>query len=163
MTSYQFDIHEDGSIHIRGKAKFLEDMKHFKGQTLIAEFRKPKKSRTLKQNSFYFGNFIQSQIDCFKEMWGESYSVEQIHTWNKNNVFCEEIIDEETGEVFKMPQSSTKVGSKEWEEKLDMCRVFFQDKFNWILPFPETQSEMFIDPEALHNKSSMVPNENFNG
>lgn len=162
MTQYQVEIDDKGFPHIRGKAKFLEDMSHFKGQTLIAEFRKPKKSRTLKQNSFYFGNFIQSQIDCFKEMWGENYSVEQIHTWNKNNVFCEEKIDEETGEVFKMPQSSTKVGSKEWEDKLGMCRMFFQDKFNWTLPYPNSQSEMFIDPEAEHNKNTaIVPNENF--
>lgn len=163
MTSYQFDIHDDGSVHIRGKAKFLEDMSHFKGQTLIAEFRKPKKSRTLPQNRFYFSNYIPAQIECFKEMWGESYTVEMLHDWNKNNIFCTEHVDEESGEVFKMPRSSTKLSTVEWEECLEIGRTFFLNKFNFMLPYPNSQSEMFIDPEAEHNKSAIVPNENFNG
>lgn len=161
MTQYQFDIHEDGSVHIRGKQKFLEDMSHFKGQTLIAEFRKPKKSRTLPQNRFYWNNVIPSQIECFKERWGETFTKDDIHTWNKNNVWCREVVDEETGEIFKMPESSTKMGSKEWEEKLDRCRMFFRDKLDWEIPFPNSQSEMFIDPEAEHNKTAMVPSKNF--
>ena len=161
MITYSFDIHEDGSVHIRGKQKFLEDMSHFKGQTLIAEFRKPKKSRTLKQNGFYWQNYFASQKECFKEMWGETYSDSDLHDWNKNNIFCKEVVDEESGEIFKMPRSSTKLSTVEWEECLEIGRTFFLNKFNWTLPYPNSQSEMFIDPEAEHNKTAMVPNENF--
>lgn len=104
---------------------------------IIGTFRKPVKQRTTLQNSFYFGAFIYSQIDCFKERWGEILDVKQVHDWNKSNIWCEEKIVGD--EVVKIPASSSEKSTVEWEERLEKCRQFFIFNFDWELPLPEQQ------------------------
>lgn len=157
---YSFLVDENGKVSIQeGNAKFTKDLSNFPNTTFTATFKKARRQRTLKQNAFYFSNFLESQIECFKEMWGETYDKEQIHSWNKANIWCDEVVMGD--EVFKIPQSSTEMNTVEWEQRLDLCRTFFMEKFNWTLPYPLQQSEMFIDPDAEHNKTAIVPNNEF--
>jgi len=101
----------------------------------------PKIKRSLNQNSFYFGNFIESQIECFKERFGETYRKEQIHEFNKNNFWgSEQVLD--TGEIIKIPCSSTGFSKLEWEEKLDTIRQWFRQNMDWELGYPNQQNEM---------------------
>lgn len=128
------------------KIQNLKDFKGFlacckDGQEFILSIEKWYKKRSLNQNRFYFGNFLQSQIDCFKENWGEVYDKEQIHNWNKCNIWADELIVGD--DVWKMPQSSSSFNTIDWEERLDKCRSFFKDKFNWDLPYPEKQVDIF--------------------
>lgn len=112
------------------------------GRYLI-EVSKYRKDRSNKQNRFYFGNFMQSQMDCFKERWGYSYNKDQIHNWNKANFWSDERINNETGEVIKMPASSSDNTTVEWEEKMDIMRSWFMEHMDWPLPFPLQQQEIF--------------------
>lgn len=104
---------------------------------LIGIFRKPVKQRTTLQNSFYWGAFIFSQMDCFLERWGEIMDKEQVHDWNKNNIWCKEKVVGD--EVVKIPASSTENDTIEWENRLEKCRQYFILNFDWQLPVPETQ------------------------
>lgn len=132
----------DGKLKIFGRKGFDEDIKDFEGEKVSIKIKKYVKSRSNQQNKFYFGNFMQSQIDCFKEFWGETYDKEQMHHWNKSMFWADEVVNEDTGEVFKKPSSSTSQSTIQWEEKLEKCRQWFRIKFSWELPFPEKQSEI---------------------
>lgn len=98
--------------------------------------------RTSSQNRFYFGNFIPAQIECFEENWGETYSKEQMHDFNKLYFFGTEKAIEETGEIIKIPESSTKQTTVSWEVKLEKARQWFRQSFNWELPMPNEQLEI---------------------
>lgn len=132
----------NGALKIVNRKGFDEDMKVFEGQRLIIRIKKYRKSRSNKQNRFYWGNFMQEQIECFKERWGETYRKEQVHDWNKANFWAEDHTDEETGEIIKKPASSTDYSTTEWEEKMEIIRQWFRQVMDWELPFPEQQSEM---------------------
>jgi hypothetical protein len=120
-------------------------MQAFEGKRFIMRVKEYRKSRSLRQNRFYWGNFMQSQIDCFKERWGYSYSKDQVHNWNKANFWAEEHIDETSGEVVKLPASSTNFSTVEWELKLDVIRTWFHNTMEWELPVPLQQSEINYD------------------
>lgn len=107
---------------------------------IVGIFRKPVKQRTTKQNGFYFGVFVYSQIDCFLERWGEIMDVKQVHDWNKSNVWCKEKIVGD--EVVKIPASSTENDTIDWENRLEKCRQYFILNFDWALPIPNTQTEI---------------------
>ena len=99
-------------------------------------------NRSTLQNAFYWHIFIQSQIDCFKEFWGETYSKQQVHDWNKANFWGEEKVIEATGEVIKTPSTSTDKTTVEWEEKLETIRQWFRQNFEWEIEYPNEQSEL---------------------
>lgn len=101
--------------------------------------------RSNPQNRFYFGNFIQAEIDCFKERFGEVYSKDQIHEFNKTNFFGSELFIEETGEVIKMPCSSTVFTKGEWEERLDKARAWFLQNMDWTIGYPLEQTDLVFD------------------
>lgn len=107
----------------------------------VVTLEKYKMPRTTKQNNFYWGNFITAQIECFKERWGETYRVDQVHDWNKANFWGTEHVNEETGEVIRSPASSTDNNTVEWETKLDVIRQWFRQNMDWEIGYPEKQEE----------------------
>lgn len=100
---YSFKIDEEGNVTIQNRDKFLKDMSNFPNTLFTATFKKASKERSNKQNGFYWSNFIESQIECFKEMWGETYDKSQVHDWNKANIWCDEVVKGDM--VFKIPQA----------------------------------------------------------
>lgn len=134
-------VDNQGILKLYDKIGFSEDLKDFhdKEVRLIVEL---KSKRTEVQNAFYWGNFIPAQIECFKERFGEKYRKQQMHDWNKLNFWGEERLNELTGEMIMMPESSTAQSTTEWEEKLENCRQWFRQNMSWELPYPEKQSKL---------------------
>lgn len=116
-----------------------KELKQYEGKRVRIKIERSYNKRSDRQNKFYHGVFILSQKDCFKERWGEIYLPAQIHNWNTNNIWCNEKVNEITGEILKMPDSSTKPSKFEFEERLEMCRQFFRKQFEWELPYPNEQ------------------------
>ena len=134
-------VDEKGILKIFDRVSFSDDLKDFcdKEVKVIVEL---KSKRGLNRNAFYWGNFMTSQIDCFKERFGETYTKEQIHEFNKMNFWGEELLIEETGEVIKMPGSSATQSDDEFKEKLENCRAYFRQNLDWELPYPKKQSQL---------------------
>lgn len=89
-----------------------------------------------RQRRFYFGPFIESQINCFRERYGEILTKGQQHDFNKNNFFAHELIDKDSGEVIKIPGSTTKFNTVEFETALERARQYYFSAFDWVLPVP---------------------------
>lgn len=143
MQQEYFSNVTDGRLQKNVSGSIAKDLKRYEGKRVKITIEKARVKRSNQQNRFYHGYFLQSQIDCFKERWGEIYTKEQIHDWNKANIWCEEKVDEETGEIFKIPGSSTSQSKMSFEDKLEMCRQFFINKFDWNLPYPN--SDLLLD------------------
>jgi len=134
-------VNQDGILKLFNRDGFSDDLKTFLNQDVEITIE-IKNKRTLPQNGFYWSNFIPSEIECFKERFGETYNKSQIHDWNKANFFASEHVLEETGEVIKIPESSAAQGTKEFEEKLENCRQWFRQNMDWEIPYPKHQTDL---------------------
>jgi len=94
-----------------------------------------KEQRTHSQNRFYWGVFIPEEIECFYNLWGTMYTKDEVHEWNKMNIWADEKLIGDR--VIKTPTSSTQYDKKEWDERLETARAFFLDNFNWQMPYPD--------------------------
>lgn len=123
-------------------ALLKEVMQSFGESEFQITIEKRMKKRSLKQNGFYFNNVISSQIQCFKEFWGEVYTPAQIHEWNKATFWADTVIV--NNEPVTKPATSTKYSTIEWEERVDMIRAFFIEKFDWVIEYPAEQSTLSL-------------------
>lgn len=132
----------DGIPKIQGKQQFDMDLKAIGNAKMVMTVKKYHKSRSLNQNGFYWSNFIEQEIECFKEYWGETYTKQTVHDWNKTNFFGEEKVIELTGEIVKAPASSAKQSTVEFDECLEKCREWFRINFEWEIGYPLQQQEI---------------------
>lgn len=145
MAKFKIDVYSDvseaGKLNPHMATILKEGVPKFAGKRIHVLIEEVKNTRSAKQQGYYFGGVISSQQDCFKEMWGAVFSKEQIHNWNLTNIWFIEVVNENTGEIFKMPGTS-KVDVETFETRLEMLRQFFWEKFNWQIPLPETQIDL---------------------
>ncbi len=145
MKLEYFSDVKDGQLQDNVRKLIANELPRFNGKRVKITIEKAKKTRSNKQNKFYWKYIIGSQIDCFKERWGEMFDPEQIHDWNKANVWFEERVNEDTGEVIKMPGSSAGQSTFQFEERLEKLRQFFKLSFDWKLPYPNEQSDLTLE------------------
>lgn len=138
----QFNLTKTGN-DLKGNRALYEALKSLPEGRWTVTISKAKKKRSLLENNFYWGYFVQYEIDCFYEFWGEKYDKEQVHNWNKVNFFCDIHYVEKTGEVVKLPGSTKDQSTVSFEEKLDDIRQWFWLNFEYKIPYPNEQGEMF--------------------
>lgn len=129
---------KDGHLQKSAREQISAALPGFNDKRVIITIDVVKNTRSDRQNRYYWGVVVNSQIDCFKERWGEIYTPTQLHDWNKSNVWHAEKVDEATGEVFKIPGTS-RVSVGDFEERLEILRQFFFNRFEWIIPLPNEQ------------------------
>ncbi len=139
-----FSTVKNGKLQANITRSILKALEGLEGKRVVITINKVKKTRSNQQNRFYWGCVIEIQQQCFLERWGEIFSVEQTHDWNKNNIWHTEKVIEETGEVVKIPGTSV-VTTVEFEERLEKLRQFFWLNFEWKVPLPN--EELTIDFE----------------
>lgn len=113
------------------------------GVKVTVEIKSRRKPRSLKQNNFYFGYFLQFEIDCFLEFWGELYDKQQIHEWNKANFLGDVRAIESTGEIVRCPGSTKELSTVSFEAKLEDIRQWFRLNFEFEIPYPE--NDLLLD------------------
>lgn len=140
---------EGAKFEKNAKSKILAFLLKSIGKHIKITIELVKNTRSHRQNRYYWGCVIQEQIDCFKERWGEIYDKDQVHDWNKSNIWNTEYIDESTGEIFKIPGTS-KVSTVEFELRLEKLRQFFELKFEWKIPLPNEELTIDFEDETTH-------------
>lgn len=133
---------ESGVLNENQLNMLIQAIHGLKDNKYLIEVSRYYKKHSDKQRGFYFGNFLQAQIDCFKEFWGETYTKEQIHDFNKINFWgTEKMLD--SGEIIKMPGTSSDKSTIEYEEVLEKIREWHRITFEFELPYPQQQAEIF--------------------
>lgn len=137
---------DDCTIHFPREVFVYKDLKESfgDGSKVTVEIKSRRKPRSLNQNDFYWGYFLQFEIDAFMEFWGEQYDKKQVHDWNKQNFFGETKVIERTGEIIRLPGSSADQSTIDFEIKLEDIRQWFRMNFEWEIPYPEQQGQLKI-------------------
>jgi hypothetical protein len=128
------------SIH-NGKFKrnlntVLDIVKQFNGMDVLLTFEKPKKKRSNNQNAYLWSVLYPITQQAIKNEWGEVWSIEKVHEFFKLHFNYIEKVNEATGEVVKIPKSTTENTTTQQEEYHLQIREFLQEWFNVTAPLP---------------------------
>ena len=110
--------------------KLNEAFKSFEGKDVIVTIEKRKSKRSEQQNKYYWSCVIEDERACIREHWGDIFSKDDMHSFNKVYFFGEEKVIEATGDIVRVPKSSITTKS-DFSEAIEKIKQFFQLQFNY--------------------------------
>lgn len=94
------------------------------------DIKRDRKGRSNPQNRYYRGVVVK----MISEETG--YTPEEVHEILKTKFLSYEKVIEKTGEVFTISRSTTELNTQEFEEFLEMCRMFAAQDIEIVIPLP---------------------------
>jgi hypothetical protein len=143
---YQFKVSEDGVITIVNRKQFVHDMKTlFSGKVAIGVFRKVRKQRSTRQNSFYWGITLPEIIDGLVDAGYERYLLtpENVHDMLKTKFLTVTVPSNEfSGEFITLTKDSKDLTTAEWMDYTTEVYKWCQEFLNFLPSLPNEQKEM---------------------
>ena len=133
----------NGVLSIRYRSLFDKALFAFGDCEVEIKVSKKFRKRTSPQNRYYWSVIVQYWMDLLTDSQGEIYSKAETHEFLKTNFNYKEIVSEVTGEVLRMPKSTTENKTFEMEEYHKICRDKALEFFNVTIPLPNEQLEAF--------------------
>ena len=131
---------DDAGI-IRKNRKLLADaFKHFAGKDIEVVVKRKYKMRSNQQNAFYWGVTVPFFQNLLNDAWGEIRSMDEVHEVLKASCNYTEIPSPATGEIQRIPKSTTELSTSEWMDFELQMDQFARDFFNATLPKPNEQT-----------------------
>jgi hypothetical protein len=135
---------ENGQLIANRKA-ITDAIKSFEGNNIVITMEKRKKKRSNNQNSYYWSVIIPFMQQGFTDVFGEYFSIQECHEALKGRFLFKELINEESGEVIRMPKSTTELTTVEMELYHDQIRLFATEFLSIEIPLPNSQTEIFFN------------------
>ena len=120
----------------RNRGDIINALKSFEGKTIKITIEKFVNKRSNNQNSYYWGVIIPILKNAILNEWGEVWSKEITHEFCKMQFNYFEKINEETGEIVRVPKSTSENTTTTQEEFHLEIRKFAKEWFNTIIPLP---------------------------
>ena len=136
---------KDGKLNISYRSKFLTALKLFDDCRVRVVVEKLYRKRTTPENAYYHAVIVREFKNGWEETQGEQITHNEAHEMLKYNCNYTEIINEDTGEVLRKGNTTTKQSTVEAEEYYDRCRAFILEWFGIIVFLPNEQSELEFD------------------
>ena len=108
----------------------------FESKDIMITFEKPKRKRSNSQNNYLWGILYPITQNAIKNEWGEIWSIEKVHDFYKIQFNVIEKVNEDTGQVIKLPKSTTENTTIQQEEYHLQIREFLKEWFNVTAPLP---------------------------
>lgn len=119
--------------------RLAEAIRSLDGKRVMLTVKEMKKPRSLKQNRFYQGPFIEAFRQCLLSC-GQRVSHDDIHgglrdSYAKNSY----TIVLPDGQPFRVPPSTARLSTLDFEGYLEEIRANFAGQYGWQLPIPNEQ------------------------
>lgn len=131
-------IVKDGNLAVN-RSLIAKTIKFFEGEEITITIEKKFRKRSSNQNAFYWGVLIPIISELLQDATGNFFSSEETHDVLKSNCNYKELISETTGEITKIPISTTELTTLEWLEYIEKVEHFVFDYFSVTLPKPNEQ------------------------
>ena len=125
----------------RNRGEITNALKSFEGKTIKLTIEKLVNKRSNNQNSYYWAVVIPILKDAILNEWGEVWSKEKTHDFCKMQFNYFEKINEDTGEIIRVPKSTTENTTTTQEEFHLEIRKFAKEWFNVDIPLPNEHLE----------------------
>lgn len=126
----------------RNRSLISDAFASFEGKDIKITIERKRNVRSNPQNNYYWGVIVQLLKQAIKKEWGEIWESEKCHELLKDRFLYREKANEETGEIIKLPKSTTECTTTEMEEYHEECRQFLKEWFNVDCPLPNEQIEL---------------------
>ena len=117
-------------------------MRAFEGKTVELTIRRATKQRSGNQNRYYWGVIVPIWQNLLLVEWGELRNKEYTHEFLKANCGYLERVNEATGEILRVPKSTSENTTVEQEEYHTACRQLAFDMFGAEIPLPNEQLKL---------------------
>lgn len=123
----------------RNRNTLLRAIQSFEGKTVEIAIRIATNRRSNSQNAYYWGVVVPLIQEALFNTWGEVRGKDFTHEFLKANCGFKEVVNEETGEIIRVPKSTTENTTTEQELYHDACRQLAQEFFNVTIPLPNEE------------------------
>ncbi len=118
------------------KAAFIGQLRHLTGLFSIKMSRR-KRKRTHQQNAYLWSTVYVALAAGFREAWGESFSVDEVHIICKEMFLSRPVINRDTGEIVAHTYPSSAVLSiQDFSDYLEKIFKFAGESLNCVVPSP---------------------------
>ena len=144
MRSYESNgTIKDGVLSIRNRKLFDKALLSIGDCEVEIKVSKKFRKRTSPQNRYYWSVIVLYWSEILSQENGEQITKAMTHEFLKSNFNYTEMVNEFTGEVLRMPKSTTENKTFEMEEFHDICRKKALEFFNVVIPLPNEQLTAF--------------------
>ena len=130
-----------GKLHISYRDRLIQALSEFPDCRIKLTIEKLYNKRSNPQNRYYWGVIVREACDGYYEATGEWKTAEDMHEILKAECNHKELVNPETGQILKVPQSTTGLSTVDMEIYLEKCRRFIDEWFNRRVPLPNEQAE----------------------
>jgi len=120
----------------RNRTLIIDTINSFEGKEILITFEKPKNKRSNQQNNYLWSVLYPITQQAIKNEWGEVWNIEKVHEFYKIQFNVIEKVNEDTGQIIKLPKSTTENTTTQQEEYHLQIREFLQEWFNITAPMP---------------------------
>ena len=131
----------DGVLKIFNRKVFTHNISLLSNGTYEIIIKKKHSKRTSQQNAYYFGVVVQCFVNGYKEATGEDIDSTDAHWMLKHECNYTEMVNNDTGEILKVPISTADLGKMDFADYVNRCCEFIYSWFGIIVPKPEEQTE----------------------
>ena len=143
---------KQGKLHISYRDMFLELLRQFPDCRIRITIEKLYNKRSTPQNAYYWGVVIAEFTQAYYDTTGEFITSEEAHEILKRECNFKEFVNEETGVILRVQQTTTNLSTVQYEIFLEKCRRWVEEWFGRRIPLPNEQAEMDFDRQEKEFK-----------
>lgn len=132
---------EGGKI-TNNRSLFIKILQSFSDKNVVITIEPFKTKRSNRQNAYYWSVIIPEIRALLSDAWGKLLTIEMTHEFLKTTFNSEEFVDEDTGEIYKIPKGTSENNTAEQEMYHEMIRQFAFETFDHIIPLPNEELKL---------------------
>ena len=137
---------KEGKLHIVHRALFDKDLTMHEGKEVEITIVRKRKKRSLGQNAYYWYIVIPLITQGLRDL-GNDIDNNDAHEFLKANFCTKQIVNEQTGEIYTLPQSTTSLTTTGFMEFKDAIQKFASEFLNIYIPDPNEQADLQFEQE----------------
>jgi len=136
---YQGRIDEDGRLKIWKRGELVKELSGLRNMDITMTIEEYKKPRSTKQNRYFHGVVLPMCKLGIMDSTGEIVTLQEVKDLLRSLFIVREIIDEETGEVLRVPRGTSDLSTIEFNEFIERIQHWGTEYLNIEIPDPGEQ------------------------
>lgn len=141
LIEYNGSVGSDSKLHINNRKAFIADLKRFAGKSVEIVVKLKRSTRSSNQNRYYWGIVIPLVMQGLIEL-GHDVNKQETHEFIKANFNYEEIVNKDTGELFRMTKSTSRLNKNDFGVMIEKLKVFASEYLNVYIPEPNEDLQL---------------------
>jgi hypothetical protein len=129
---------KNGTLHIKDRKQFEQDVKVFEGKIVMIEISRYVKHRSQNQNKYYWSTIVPYVRHGFIEIGEIGVTNDEIHTFLKDRFLDngKEVVIPTTGETIKLGKTTTSLSTVDFMTYVAQIQKFAAEMLGVVIPDP---------------------------